>query len=141
MEMYDGSMDLLEHLETFKARITLHGFPVEVACRAFLLTLKGPKRVWFGSLTLGSIDSFGELARLFLTQFMASRRRSHPAAYLLTIKQGEDESLKAYLSRFNKELMTTDDQDKKITLAALLVGVWPRSQFMTELSRRTPTTL
>ncbi|XP_041017884.1 cysteine-rich receptor-like protein kinase 15 [Juglans microcarpa x Juglans regia] len=36
-----------------------------------------------------------------------------------------------------KECMTTDDQDEKITLAALLERVWPRSQFMAELARKT----
>lgn len=37
--------------------------------------------------------------------------------------------------------MTTDEQEKKITLAALLEGVWPLFQFMPELARRTPMTL
>lgn len=37
--------------------------------------------------------------------------------------------------------MTTDDQDKKITLVALLGGVCPRSQFMVELARRNPVML
>ncbi|XP_018840683.1 uncharacterized protein LOC109006003 [Juglans regia] len=110
-----------------EARLTAMEQQREVACRAFPLTLKGLARVWFGSLTPRSIDSFGELACLFLTQFMASRRRRGPKASLFTIKQGEDESLKAYLSRFNKERMTMDDQNEKITMAALLGGVWPRS--------------
>lgn len=83
--------------------MTLHGFSTEVACRAFPLTLKRSVKVWFGSLASGSIDSFAELARLFLTQFMAGRRRRHPKTFLLTIKQGENESLKAYLTRFNEE--------------------------------------
>ncbi|KAG6692471.1 hypothetical protein I3842_10G115500 [Carya illinoinensis] len=72
---------------------------------------------------------------------MESRRCHSLAAYLLTIKQKEGESLKAYLSKFNKERLTTDDQDEKITLAALLGGIWPRSPFITELVRKTPSTL
>lgn len=56
---------------------------------------------------------------------MASRRRRHPAAYLLTIKQRKYKSLKAYMARFNKEHMTTDDQDDKITLAAHFDSLWP----------------
>ncbi|XP_042942590.1 uncharacterized protein LOC122276745 [Carya illinoinensis] len=72
---------------------------------------------------------------------MPSRRRRRPAAYLLKVKQREDENLKAYLARFNKERLTTNDQDGKITLATLLGGVWPRSPFMAELARRTPSTL
>lgn len=67
METHDMIRDPLEHLKTFKAHMTLHNFPGEVACRAFPLTLKGPTRVWFESLILRSIDSFEELACLFLT--------------------------------------------------------------------------
>ncbi|XP_041002416.1 uncharacterized protein LOC121248119 [Juglans microcarpa x Juglans regia] len=100
--------------------MTLHGVPGKIACRAFPLTLKGLAHSWFGSLAPKSVDNFGELAKLFLTQFMSSQWRQHPAAYLLTIKQTEDESLKSYLARFNKERMTIDNQDEKITLTALL---------------------
>ncbi|KAF5452054.1 hypothetical protein F2P56_027092 [Juglans regia] len=121
--------------------MTLHGFPSEIACRAFPLTLKGATRVWFGCLRPGTVDNFNELARLFLTQFMASRTRRKPVAYLLTVKQKDDKSLKSYLSLFNKERMTTDYQNEKITLAALLGGIWPRNPFMTEIARKTPSTL
>ncbi|XP_040987735.1 uncharacterized protein LOC121235454 [Juglans microcarpa x Juglans regia] len=105
------------------------------------LTLKGATRVWFKSLAPGSVNSFGELAHLFLMQFMTNRRRRCPSMYLLTVKQREDEILKAYLARFNKERMTTDDQDKQITLATLLGDIWPLNQFMAELAGRTSTTL
>ncbi|KAF5450076.1 hypothetical protein F2P56_030455 [Juglans regia] len=141
MEAYDGNKDSLEHLETFKAHMTLHGYPSEVACRAFPLTLRGAARVWFVFLQLGTVDNFDKLARRFLTQFMASQTRRKPAAYLLTIKQKGDASLKSYIFRFNKERMTTDDQDENITLAALLGGVWPRSSFMAEIAKKTPSTL
>lgn len=61
----------------------------------------------------------------FSGAFMASRRRRRLTTFLLTVKQWEGESLKAYLARFNKEQMTMEDQDDKVTLAALLGGVWP----------------
>ncbi|XP_042944808.1 uncharacterized protein LOC122278688 [Carya illinoinensis] len=127
VDMYDGTKDPVDHLESFKAHITLHSFPGEIACWSFPLTLKGKTRGWFGTLKPKSIDSFKELAKQFLTQFMPSRRRRGPATYLLPVKQKEDENLKAYLARFNKERLTTNDQDKKITLAALLGGVWPHT--------------
>ncbi|XP_042972935.1 uncharacterized protein LOC122304732 [Carya illinoinensis] len=89
-----------------------------MAYMALPLTLKGVVRGWFWSLAPKSVGRCGELARMFLTQFMTSRRRRRPTTYLLTIKQREDESLKAYLAIFNKERMTTDDKDETITLAA-----------------------
>ncbi|XP_042958112.1 uncharacterized protein LOC122293660 [Carya illinoinensis] len=141
IDLYDGSKDPVEHLENFKAHITLHGFSEEIACRAFPLTLKGTTRGWFRTLQLRSINSFEELAKQFLIKFMPSRRRRCPSAYLLTVKQREEENLKTYLTRFNIERLTTKDQDEKITLAALLGGIWPRNPFMAKLARRTPSTL
>lgn len=44
IDMYDRSKDPVEHLETFKTHTTLHGFPGEIACRAFPLTFKGMAR-------------------------------------------------------------------------------------------------
>lgn len=55
---------------------------------------------------------------------MANRRSRRLVAYLLTFKQREYESLKAYLARFNKECMTANEEDEKITLAMMLGGVW-----------------
>lgn len=34
-----------------------------------------------------------------------------------------------------------NDQDEKITLAALRGGIWPINPFMAELTKKTPTTL
>lgn len=67
MDMYDRSKDLVGHLENFRAHIMLHGYVGEIACRAFPLTLKRIVRGWFGTLRPGSIDSFEELAKQFLT--------------------------------------------------------------------------
>ncbi|XP_040996195.1 uncharacterized protein LOC121242392 [Juglans microcarpa x Juglans regia] len=140
VDLYDGSKDPVEYLETFKTHMTFHRSQGEVACDAFALTLKGSTRGWFGTLQPGSIQSFDKLGQQFLTQFMASRRHRRPATYILTIKQRRDESLKAYLANFNKEKMAADDQDEKIMLVALLGGVWPSSPFMAELARKIPST-
>lgn len=110
---------------------------LEIACRAFPLTLKGTVREWFGTLKSRSISSFKELAKQFLMQFMPSRRRKCSAAYLMIVKQRKDKNLKAYLAHFNKEKLTIDNQDEKITLTTLLGAIWPRST-MAELARRTP---
>lgn len=45
--------------------------------------------------------------------------------------------MKTYVAKFN----TTDDQDEKITLAALLDCIWPQNPFMAEMARKTPATL
>jgi hypothetical protein len=58
-------------MEGFRAHLALHGSPNEIACQAFLLTLKGVAKEWFGNLSPKSIDNFDTLRRQFLNQFLA----------------------------------------------------------------------
>lgn len=41
---YFGIGDPMEHFESFRTHLDLHGIPDEVACRAFLMTLLGSAR-------------------------------------------------------------------------------------------------
>lgn len=113
IDLQDGSKDPLKHLDTFMAHMTLHRFPREVACRAFPLTLKGATQAQFTSLAPNLVHHFDYLSQLFLLQFLASSQRRRPTTYLLIVKQQENESLKSYLFKFNKECMTADDLDQK----------------------------
>ena len=62
VESYDGSKDLLDHLESFKTLMHLQGVVDEIMCRAFPTSLKGPVQIWFSRLTLNSIGTFKELS-------------------------------------------------------------------------------
>lgn len=120
IDLYNEFKDLVEHLETFKVHMKLHAYLGEITWWAFLLTLRVMARGWPGNLQSSFITIFEELGKQLLMQFMASKWRRWPIAYLLTMKQQEDESLEAYLTQFNKECLTMEKQDEKITLVALL---------------------
>ena len=47
----------------------------------------------------------------------------HSSSRLLTIKQGENESLQFFITRFNREALTVDEVDDKLLLAAFHNGV------------------
>jgi hypothetical protein len=123
IEKYDGSEDPQDHLEAFREHLILHGTPDEIACRAFPLTLKGVAKDWFTGLPPKSVGTFKELGRLFLTQFLATRKRKKNATCLLTMRQGKEESLKDFMLRFNKEKLEVDSPDDKTILNALMQGV------------------
>ena len=74
-ELYDGTSDPLDHLESFKALILLHGANDGVMCRAFPATLRKSARLWFSGLHAESINSFEQLGRLFTAHFISSRRQ------------------------------------------------------------------
>ena len=42
VEAFDGVKDPVDHLNTYKNQMELHGYQDPVRCRAFAITLKGP---------------------------------------------------------------------------------------------------
>ena len=70
VETYNGSRDLLDHLESFKTFIHLQGVPDEIMCKAFPTTLKGLAKVWFSKLTPNFVSIFKELGGYFVTHFI-----------------------------------------------------------------------
>ena len=103
IESYDGAKDPLDHLEFFKTLMHLQGVANEIMCRAFPTTLKGPVRIWFSRLTPNSISTFKELSAQFASHFIGWHRYKKSTACLMSIRQWEDETLRSYIARFNKE--------------------------------------
>jgi hypothetical protein len=136
IEKYDGSGDPQDHLEAFREHLILHGTLDEIACRAFPLTLKGVAKDWFTGLPLKSVGTFKELGRLFLTQFLATRKRKKNATCLLTLRQDKEESLKDFMLRFNREKLEVDTPDDKTLLCALMQGVRAEGPLMAEVGRK-----
>ena len=42
IETFDGTKDSVDHLNTYKNQMELHGYQDPVKCKAFAITLKGP---------------------------------------------------------------------------------------------------
>ena len=55
VEAFDGVKDPVDHLNTYKNQMELHGYQDPVRCRAFATTLKGPALAWFNRLPPSSI--------------------------------------------------------------------------------------
>ena len=137
IESYDGVKDPLDHLETFKTLMHLQGVPDEIMCRAFPTTLKGPARVWFSRLTPNSINTFKELTAQFTSHFIGGHRYKRSTACSMSIKQQEDEKLRSYITRFNKEALSIDEADDKILVAAFTTGL-RKGKFLFSLYKNDP---
>ena len=100
-----GPRDPLNHLESFKTLMHLQGTPKEIMCRAFPTMLRGPAKVWFSKLILNTVSIFKELSGHFVTHFIGGQRHRRSSTAILNIKQQEDESLRLYVTHFNKEAL------------------------------------
>ncbi|XP_075667606.1 uncharacterized protein LOC142637204 [Castanea sativa] len=140
VESYNGSKDPLDHLESFKTLMHLQGVPDAIMCRALPTTLKGPARIWFGRLTLNSISTFKELSAQFASHFIGGHRYKKTTACLMNIKQRENETLRTYIARFNKEALSIDEVDDKILVAAFTNGL-QKGKFLFSLYKNDPKTM
>ena len=100
LEQFNCLKDPLDHLNTFKMTLDLQQPLEEILCCSFPTTLKGAAREWFTKLPTSSINSFEQLGNAFLRHFVKGQRLKRPADHLLTIRQGEKESMRSYVKRF-----------------------------------------
>ena len=119
----DGTRDLFDHIATFKTTMHLQGFLDEIMCRAFPTTLKGSTRVWFSKIPPNFVSSFEKLSKLFVNNFIGGQRHKHSLSSLLTIKQGKNESVRSFITHFNREALSMDEVDDKLLLATFHNGV------------------
>ena len=128
IEEFDGTKDSVNHLNTYKNQMKLHGYQDPVRCRAFAITLKGPTLAWFNRLPPSSVSSFRELSIAFVPHFIGARTYRKPSYHLLTIKQSPQESLRSYVQRFNAESLKIDVLDEKFDVTAFIVGLGVQSK-------------
>ncbi|XP_023908348.1 uncharacterized protein LOC112020030 [Quercus suber] len=134
LEPFDGLKDPQDHLNTFKTTLGLQQPPDEIMCRSFPTTFKGAAREWFTKLPTSSIDNFEQLSSAFLRHFIEGQRPKRLADHLLTIKQGEKETLRSYVKRFTWETLEVDDADDKVQLTTFKAGLRSR-EFVSSLAK------
>lgn len=115
-DKYNNDGDPSEQMENPCQHFFLHETPDEIACRTFPLTLSRVAKDWFMRLLAKSIDNFKDLGRLFLAQFLSTRKIEKNPAYLLSFCQGKDEILKDFMLKFNrKKLNVKSPHDQIVT--------------------------
>ena len=128
VEAFNGVKDPVDHLNTYKNQMELHGYQDPMRCRAFTITLKGPVLAWFNRLPPSSISSFIELSIAFISHFIGARTYRKPSYHLLTIKQSSKESLRSYVQRFNAESLKVDIHDEKFVITTFIAGLGVQSK-------------
>ncbi|XP_057730265.1 uncharacterized protein LOC130945573 [Arachis stenosperma] len=96
-----------------------------ILCHTFPTFLDGAALIWFSNLPKGSISNFDELAEQFVNHFVAFQIYVHNSDYLSTIKQGPNESLKDYMTRFVEATNEIPNLNPEVHLHALKSGLRP----------------
>ena len=139
IEVFDGTKDPVDHLNTYKNQMELHGYQDPIRCRAFAITLKGPALTWFNRLPPSSITSFRERSIAFISHFIRARTYKKLSYHLLTIKQSSQESMRSYVQRFNAESLKVDITNEKFAITAFIAGLGLQSKdLMFSISKNPP---
>ena len=128
IKAFDGMKDPVDHLDTYKNQMELHGYLDPVRCRAFTITLKGSALAWFNRVPPASISSFKQLSIAFVSYFIGTRTYWKPSYHLLTVKQGPQDNLRSYVQRFNSESLRVDILDEKFAITAFIDGLGIQSK-------------
>ena len=128
IETFNGAKDPVDHLNTYKNQMELHGYQDPVRCRAFAITLKGLALTWFNRLPPSLISSFKELSIAFVSHFIGARTYRKPSYHLLTIKQSPQESLRPYVQRFKAKSLKINILDERFSITAFIAGLSMQSK-------------
>ncbi|XP_016206921.1 uncharacterized protein LOC107647359 [Arachis ipaensis] len=122
---FNGLGDPKKYLKIFKFIMIVNGVFDSILCRYFSSYLDGHTLDWFCSLPADSISHFRQLVKLFEDHFVGSAIYLHNSDYLNTIKQGQNESLKDYMTLFTKIAMSIPDLHPEVLLHAIKSGLRP----------------
>ncbi|XP_077248406.1 uncharacterized protein LOC143888016 [Tasmannia lanceolata] len=137
---YDETTDPVDHLETFRTMMLLHGASDGFLCRAFPTTLTGAARGWYSQIKSNSISNFDDFGDDLVRHFMSSQRPRKTTGSLMALRQEDNEPLKAFVSRFNREALQVPNLDPSATANLLVVGA-KSNDFRRSIARRNPYSL
>ena len=83
------------------------------------------------------INNFEQLSNAFLRHFIGGQRPKRPTDHLLTIRQGERETLRSYVKRFTRETLEVDEADDKVQLMTFKARLRSRD-LMASLAKNPP---
>ncbi|XP_010430682.1 PREDICTED: uncharacterized protein LOC104714912 [Camelina sativa] len=104
-------------------------------CKGFGSSLTGAALQWFINLPNGSINLFASLTDVFVEQFASSRNLEKTADDLYEVRQKRDESLRAYVGRFNKEKVSIPSCNMSTAISAFKRGLLPDGDLYKELTK------
>ena len=75
-----------------------------------------------------------------MRHFIGGQHPNSPTDYLLTIRQGEKETLRSYVKRFTRETLEVDEANYKVLLTTFKVGLRSRD-LVASLAKNPPKTM
>ncbi|GKD04003.1 reverse transcriptase domain-containing protein, partial [Tanacetum coccineum] len=123
IKTYDGSEDLEDHLKIFQAAAKTERWAMPTWCHMFNSTLTGNARVWFDDLPTESIDSYDDLKKAFLENYLQQKKCIKDPIELHNIKQRDGESTEDFVRRYKLESRDVKGAPECMRISGFVHGI------------------
>ncbi|GJX58842.1 reverse transcriptase domain-containing protein [Tanacetum coccineum] len=100
IKTYDGSEDPEDHLKIFQSAAKTERWAMPTWCHMFNSTLTGNARVWFDDLPKETIDSYDDLKKAFLENYLQQKKCIKDPVKIYNIRQRDGESTEEFVRRY-----------------------------------------
>ncbi|GJS62345.1 reverse transcriptase domain-containing protein [Tanacetum coccineum] len=103
IKTYDGSEDPEDHLKIFQSAAKTERWAMPIWCHMFNSSLTGNARVWFDDLPKESIDSYADLKKAFLENYLQQKKCIKDPVEIHNIRQRDGESTEEFVRIYKLE--------------------------------------
>nr|GEX57589.1 reverse transcriptase domain-containing protein [Tanacetum cinerariifolium] len=118
-----GSEDPEDHLKNFQAAAKVERWAMRTWCHMFNSTLIASVRVWFDDLPSKSVDSYVDLKKAFLANFLQQKKCIKDPVKILRIKQREGESREDFVQRFKSGSRHVKEAPECMRISGFMNGI------------------
>ncbi|GJY90579.1 reverse transcriptase domain-containing protein [Tanacetum coccineum] len=123
IKTYDGSEDPKDHLKKFQAAEKTERWAMPTWCHMFNSTLTRNARVWFDDLLAESIDSYDDLKKAFLENYLQQKKYNKDLIELHNIKQQDGESTEYFVIRYKLESRDVKGAPECMRISGFVHGI------------------
>nr|GEV00881.1 reverse transcriptase domain-containing protein [Tanacetum cinerariifolium] len=123
VKTYDRSKDPEDHLISFQAVAKVERWAMPTWFHMFNSTLTGSARVWFDDLPPEFMDSYDDLKKAFLANFLQQKKCIKEPMEIHHIKQRDRESTGDFVQRFKTESRHVKGAPKCMRISGFMHGI------------------
>ncbi|GJY87232.1 reverse transcriptase domain-containing protein [Tanacetum coccineum] len=123
VKTYDESEDSEDRLKIFQTAAKIERWAMPTWCHMFNSTLTGNARVWFDDLLAESIDSYDDLKKAFLENYLQQKKCIKDPIELHNIKQRDGESMEDFVRRYKLESRDVKGAPECMRISGFVHGI------------------
>ncbi|GJY43836.1 reverse transcriptase domain-containing protein [Tanacetum coccineum] len=123
IKTYDGSEDPEDHLKIFQSAAKTERWAMPTWCHMFNSTLTGNARVWFDDLPKETIDSYDDLKKAFLENYLQQKKCIKDPVKIHNIRQRDGESTEEFMRRYKLECRDVKGAPECMKISGFMHGI------------------